>query len=224
MSRSFTSLALPKYLFLIFLFSFVVTSLTGCGEDAFTTDEPPSSQNDPNTPDPVNAPGAGTTPPTTTTNVFFGVGSGTNFIQGVLDVGVTAPLSARGTTTITGYLIDDNGDPYTSPVAFEFTSTCVANGTASVDSPVTSVNGVVRSTYRAEGCSGPDVIVATGTVNNNNLSASGSITVQPAAVGAIEFISAEPEIISLEGTAGLGLTESSTVTFRVVDNAGRPVA
>jgi hypothetical protein len=221
MSRSVVSLTLSKYLFLIFFLTFIAISLSGCGEDAFTTDEPPA---DPQSPGTINAPGTGTTPPTTTTNVFFGVGSGTNFIQGVLDVGVTAPLSARGTTTITGYLIDDNGDPYTSPVEFEFTSTCIGNGSASIDSPVTSVNGVVRSTYRAEGCSGSDVIVATGTVGSNNLSASGSLTVQPASVGAIEFISAAPEVISLEGTAGLGLTESSTVTFRVVDNAGRPVA
>lgn len=222
MSRSIISFGLSKYLILIFLLSFISFSLTGCGEDAFTTDEPPADTQDPIN----NSPGTGTTTPTptTTTIVYIGTGAGANFQQGVLNVGVTTPLSARGSTTITGNLVDGDLEPYTSPVQFEFTSTCVQNGTATIDSPVTSVNGLVQSTYRAEGCTGTDVIVATGTVGSTDLSASGSLTIQPATVGAIEFLSADPETISLEGTAGLGLTESSTVTFRVVDDAGRPVS
>jgi len=221
MSRSAVHLALPKYLVLIFLFSFTVSSLTGCsGEDAFTTD---GSTN--NTQDPNNSPGTGTPPPpSTATAVYLGTGAGTNFRQGVLNVGITTPLSANGSTTITGMIADENGNPYTSPVQIEFTSTCIENGTASIESPMTSFNGMVQSTYRAEGCAGTDVILATGTAGSSNLSASGSITIQSGTVGAIEFVSADPETISLEGTAGLGLTESSTVTFRVVDNAGRPVS
>lgn len=39
----------------------------------------------------------------------------------------------------------------------------------------------------------------------------------------IQFISADPEIIGLKGTGGAGLEETSTVTFKLVDDAGEPV-
>ncbi|MGD8568239.1 MAG: Ig-like domain-containing protein [Gammaproteobacteria bacterium] len=220
MSRSAVSLASSKFVFIIALLSILAISLSGCGEDSFTGDGNPNPD-----PNPNNTPGGGTTPPTTGAAVYFGIaGANSSFLDGVLDVGVTGPLSARGTTTITGYLIDDLGNTYTTPKTFNFSSRCVANGTASIDTPVTSVNGVVRATYRAEGCVGTDTIVATETAIDNPLSASGSLTIAPAAAGAIEFVSADPETIALQGTSGVGLTETSTVTFKVVDNASRPVA
>ncbi|WP_455365268.1 hypothetical protein, partial [Kaarinaea lacus] len=86
----------------------------------------------------------------------------------------------------------------------------------------------VQATYRAEGCVGDDTVTATGTATfgttTTSISASGTLTIQPAAVGTIEFVSAEPSTIALQGTAGIGLTESSDVTFRVVDDAGRAVS
>lgn len=219
MSRSAKSTATGKFSLFIALLSVLTIFISGCGEDSFTTGDGSTQPNGSN----PNSPGTGT-PTTPSTDVYVGIaGAGSSFLKGVLDVGIAGPLSARGSTTITGFLIDGNDNAYTSPVTFDFTSTCVANGTASIDSPVTSVNGVIRSTYHAEGCAGSDVILATATVNGNDLSASGLITIQPASVSAIEFVSANPQTISLQGTAGVGLKESSTVTFRVVDEAGRPI-
>lgn len=218
MSRSAVSLASSKFVCIIALLSVLAVSLGGCGEDSFTTNG--NANPDPN---PNNTPT--TPPPTTGTSVSFGIaGANSSFLNGVLDVGVTGALSARGTTTITGYLIDNQGNSYTGVKTFNFTSRCVADGTASIDTPVTSVNGVVRATYRAEGCVGTDTIVATETAIDNPLSASASLTIEPASAGAIEFVSADPETIALEGTAGVGLTQSSTVTFRIVDDARRPAA
>ncbi|MGD8640104.1 MAG: hypothetical protein PVG89_05720, partial [Gammaproteobacteria bacterium] len=154
MSRSSVFLAFAKYISIFALLSIFAISLTGCGDDSFTGDG--SGQT--NDPDPSNTPG-GTTPPTPTTEVYFGIaGAGSSFLDGVLDNGITGSLSAYGSTTITGYLIDESGESYTSPITFTFTSDCVEAGTASIDSPRTSVNGVVIATYRAEGCAGTDTI------------------------------------------------------------------
>jgi hypothetical protein len=58
-------------------------------------------------------------------------------------------------------------------------------------------------------------------IDGNLLTATGTVTVAPASVGSIEFLSATPEQIGLMGT---GLTETSTVAFNVVDSTGGPVA
>jgi hypothetical protein len=68
------------------------------------------------------------------------------------------------------------------------------------------------------------VITASATVSGASLSATGTVTVAGAAVGSIQFISATPEKIGLQGTGGVGLPETSTVVFRVVDATGGPVA
>jgi hypothetical protein len=61
-------------------------------------------------------------------------------------------------------------------------------------------------------------------VDGEFLSASGTISVAPAAIGSIEFVSAQPTNIGLKGTAGAGRTETSTVVFRVLDTSGGPRA
>ncbi|WP_321276021.1 Ig-like domain-containing protein [Thiomicrorhabdus indica] len=41
--------------------------------------------------------------------------------------------------------------------------------------------------------------------------------------GSLQFVNAEPMVISLKGTGGFGFGETSTVTFRVVDTLGVPI-
>lgn len=43
-------------------------------------------------------------------------------------------------------------------------------------------------------------------------------------VSSLQFIGADPTFLSLKGTGGLGYSESSTLTFRVVDNENNPIA
>jgi len=43
-------------------------------------------------------------------------------------------------------------------------------------------------------------------------------------VSSLQFISAEPTFLSLKGTGGFGYGESSTLTFKVVDNENSPIA
>ncbi|MEO1203937.1 MAG: Ig-like domain-containing protein, partial [Pseudomonadota bacterium] len=73
----------------------------------------------------------------------------------------------------------------------------------------------------ATGCSGPDTITATATPGTTSISATATVTVQPAVIGSLQFESATPANI---GIKGFGLTESSAVQFRVLDTQGNPAA
>jgi uncharacterized protein YfiM (DUF2279 family) len=85
---------------------------------------------------------------------------------------------------------------------------------------VTTTTGTASATYVATGCSGNDVITATATANSQSLSATGTVSVQQAAIGSIQFISATPAQITLKGVGSAGgsaIVSSGTVatTIRV---------
>ncbi len=155
--------------------------------------------------------------------VRLGSGSGAAFSDGQLALG-TATLSAGGTTGITASVVDANGDLFTPPITINFDSRCTAEGLAAIDSAVTTVNGAAAATYRAEGCEGSDTITARADFGGSSFVASAILSVLPASVGAIEFVSASPTYIALKGVGGAGLSETSRVTFRVRDTEGRPAA
>lgn len=134
-------------------------------------------------------------------------------------------LSAGGTTTLAVTIWDTSvtpAIPFTDAVDVNFSSDCakLAVPTAVIDTTSTSVNGVATSTYLAQGCEGDDIVTATANAGGIALSASGIVTINPASVGSIEFVSAEPQNIALRGVGG---TESSTLKFKVVDSNGNPV-
>ncbi len=158
------------------------------------------------------------------TNVKMGNGSGASFQEGQAAISA-ATISAGGTTTITISIVDDANNPFTEPVNVNFSSACSNSNppTATISSPITTVNGIASSTYLAQGCVGDDPINVTANAGGVNLSASGSVNVLAADVGSIEFVSATPENIAIQGAGGLGGSESSTVVFRVRDTNGNPV-
>jgi hypothetical protein len=133
-------------------------------------------------------------------------------------------LSAGGSTSMSVTLLQSDGNLYTTATDVTFSSTCIALGLATVSNPLNVTTGIGTGTYSATGCSGADVITATATVGGKTLTATGTVTVAPATVGSIQFISASPQKIGLQGTGGVGLPETSTVTFKVVDSTGGPVA
>ncbi|MEJ2609822.1 MAG: hypothetical protein P8179_06930 [Candidatus Thiodiazotropha sp.] len=151
--------------------------------------------------------------------ITIGSGSSRNFVSGELSIPVTS-LSAGGQTSVTATLADADGNLYQDSASVAFASDCQARGLANIESPIEVSGGVIETTYNAAGCSGTDTIRATVTVNGNTSSASGQITVQPAEIGSMEFVSAEPALIGLRG---VGLTEVSSVSFQVLDKNGNPV-
>ncbi len=152
------------------------------------------------------------------------MGSGTPFQEGVASVGA-AQISAGGTTVVSVSVVDENGAPFLEPVEVNFSSSCSsqATPTATLSSPVSTVNGVATSTYLAQGCVGDDSINVTANAGGVNLSATATVNVLSAEVGSIEVVSATPENIAIQGAGGIGGSESSTVVFRVRDVNGNPV-
>ncbi len=132
-----------------------------------------------------------------------------------------ASIAAGGTTQVTADLVDATTSlPFTEPIGIVFTSPCVASGKAVIDTPVTTVNGRASATYRDINCGQNDVLTATASVGGQALTATATLTVQPAAVGSIQFVSATPTSIALKGSGG---AETSVVVFKVVNTLGIPV-
>jgi Bacterial Ig-like domain (group 1) len=167
---------------------------------------------------PVIAQG-GTTPIT----VAMGSGTGAGFQSDVL--GVTNPsISAGGSTTLQAVLQQSDGTLYTQSASVNFNSACQAQGLATITNPVVTSTGIASATYAATGCNGADVITATATVGGTQLSANGTITVAPASIGSVIFVSATPTNVALRGTGSSEHPEVSRVIFRVLDSTGGPRA
>ncbi|MCF6236064.1 MAG: DUF11 domain-containing protein [Gammaproteobacteria bacterium] len=205
------------------LISVALLFLTACGsEDAFYGDSANPSPGNTNT----STGGDNTsTGGDTATNpiIRIGSGSGSSFVSGVLDIGLSS-LSAGASTGITVDLVDEAGNLYTTPTDVVFNSECEKTGLSELTSPASTFAGRASSTYIAKGCSGSDKIIATAVVSGIPLQATGTVNVLPAALGSIQFISATPTNIALRGTGGAGLEETSTVIFKVLNAVGGPVA
>lgn len=157
---------------------------------------------------------------TTPAGTGTGTGTDTPTVQMSLTVGVPT-LSAGGSTSVTAKLTETTtSSPYTPETEITFSSACVGSQAATMNSPVKSANGVAVSTYVAKGCEGNDTITATATVPNGTITASSTINVLPAVLGSIQFVSATPSSIALKGTGGAGLSETSTIVFKVLNSVG----
>ena len=159
--------------------------------------------------------------PGTTTGGAAGAGTGTaTDVQMALTVGV-GTLSAGGSASVTAVLTDvASATPYTTGTDVTFTSVCTTAQSASLTSPITTSGGSAISTYVAKGCEGVDTITATATAGSGTVIATATITVLPAVLGSIQFVSATPQSIALKGTGGAGLSENSTVVFKVLNSVG----
>ena len=141
------------------------------------------------------------------------------FTLSQIELGLTE-LSAGGSTGITIELRDELGALASESLSIALTSPCVSNGTSTIVSPSESATGVFTSTYTSIGCEGLDEITATfGTQKQT-----ASVNVQPANLGAVEFVSAEPQNILLKGMSAPGQQHTSMVTFQIKNDVGGPIA
>jgi hypothetical protein len=158
---------------------------------------------------------------TTKVTYTLGNGAGAEFESGVLNINVTN-LSAGGQTTVIATLADADGNLYQeSGLEVVFSSNCIVDGLATIESPVEITNGFTSTVYNAGSCAGSDTITAYATVDDETTSASGSVNVASAESGSMQFVSAEPDNIGLKG---FGLTESADITFKVFDTKGNPIS
>lgn len=140
-------------------------------------------------------------------------------VAGVTLTGLTFgvnPLAAYGTTSMTATVT-----PTTTPVTVTFTSTCASANPAkaTLSASVTSVNGVATGSYLDNGCASTDMITAS--VTGTSATTQASLVVNPPATGSLQFVSASPTTIFLQGTGG---TSTSTVSFKVLDSGGNPIS
>ncbi|MBV1908016.1 MAG: hypothetical protein KUG78_01775 [Kangiellaceae bacterium] len=177
-----------------------------------------------------NSEGAGTVTATVDGGVFQSIDFSVSI--SATDVAMTAPIispssiGANGTATVEVTITETTGgvtSPLSETATVQFTSECVIQGTATIDTDVDTISGVARSTYKDQGCGITDTIIISLTVGQTLLSQTGTIDVQAASAGSIEFVSATPANIALQGTGGSGRSETSTVTFRVIDSISNPV-
>ncbi len=149
--------------------------------------------------------------------------TGGAFTPGVVGIGVS-PLSPGGTTGLTVNMVDANGAAFTVPITVSFASNCSAVGKSTIDASVATINGQAVVTYQANGCVGADTVVATASFGGSSFRAQANLTVNADTAGSIEFLSATPALIAIMGTGGVGLSETSTVLFKVKSTQGLPVA
>ncbi|WP_444914423.1 hypothetical protein [Microbulbifer sp. TRSA007] len=144
------------------------------------------------------------------------------FVPGELEITASEDLSPRGTTPVYVYVQGPDGNLYTKRMSVEFSSNCSLSepAVATLDSPVTTIDGKATSTYAALGCEGEDSITAVLSAYPG-ISATGRVTVMPLVFDYIEFVSAEPEVINIRGTGG---KETSEVRFKVLSEEGLPVS
>jgi hypothetical protein len=156
--------------------------------------------------------------------VVLRLGAGSPFAEGSIALSL-AQISAGGTSVITVNIVDEQGALFTEAAEVTFNTVCTNEATpsAEVDSPVLTSSGIATSTYFAKGCVGEDPITANVIIGDQNLSAMGVINVLSADVGSIEFVSATPAHIAIQGAGSEQRPESSTVVFKVLNTNGNPV-
>lgn len=128
----------------------------------------------------------------------------------------STPLSAGGQTTIDGVLFDTAGNYYNSLTQITLSSVCALAGKATI-SNTSATNGQFSAVYKDNGCATTDTITATATVSSgSSLTATTTLVVAADSVGSIEFVDATPTSIAVQGS---GLTEQSTVRFRIIGSS-----
>lgn len=131
-------------------------------------------------------------------------------------------LSSKGQTSVSVSIVNTADiSPYLETVSVSFTSDCVEQGLATINSPIATTTGIALSTYTADGCVGRDTIKAS---ISSGEEAIGSLSIAPADLGALTFVSTSPTIIAPLNISNTTLPTSAEVTFKLVDKTNNPLA
>jgi protocatechuate 3,4-dioxygenase beta subunit len=135
-----------------------------------------------------------------------------------------AGIQAYGSTVLSVDVLNGSAKYTDQQVNVSFSSACVTAGKATLAATVPTNNGTVQTVYRDKGCANNDIITvsAAGVAK----SASTTLTIAPPAAASVQFVGAAPtnQSIVIQGQGGNGRTETATLTFKVVDIFGNPLA
>ncbi|MEH6449311.1 MAG: hypothetical protein V7765_11615 [Oleispira sp.] len=171
----------------------------------------------------------------------IGSGTGSSYSDGVITIAngglVSGKLAAGGQVNITVDVVDrDASDARVSGVEYGvvFGSTCAGTdpARASFDNPeVVTTSGTVTTTYRAEGCSGEDLVTASlynsaaGTIDKTTKLGVATVTIEVVAptVNDISYVGASETSLGVASVGNPDLKQVSILTFAVTDVNGDPI-
>lgn len=145
------------------------------------------------------------------------------FTENTLALDVTS-LAAGGTALVSVAVVDTEDNPVSESYTINFSSACAENALAVIDSAVLAPRGSATATYRATGCVGTDTITASLLVGTTLFTATANIGIADDTAGSLEYVSVSPTLIALQGAGGQGLSETSTITFRLLGAQGLPIS
>lgn len=129
----------------------------------------------------------------------------------------SASINFGSSQGISVEVLDASNNLYTAqPVDVVFNSPFTTQGKSTLSSPVPTVAGVASTTYTALTAAGSDTITAS--ISGSSVSI--ALTVVPLNAGSLSFVSASPTTIGLKGMGGVGIQETSRLTFKVLDTSG----
>jgi hypothetical protein len=173
--------------------------------------------------------GAGTVTASSTVGTATATGktnyavSATALTFGTLSAAPTS-IQAYGTTVLSVDLMNGSSKYTDQPVSVSFSSACVNAGKATLASTAPTNSGTAQTVYRDKGCGNNDVI----TVSADGVAkpATVALTIAPPAPASVQFVQALPldKSIVIKSQGGNGRTETATLTFKVVDIFGNPLA
>ncbi|KQW87982.1 hypothetical protein ASC94_26230 [Massilia sp. Root418] len=161
------------------------------------------------------------------------VSAAANFTVGATDVALSAlrlspgSIGAYGSTVISVDVLAGAVKYTEQQMNISFSSACVTAGKATLASSAPTSNGTAQVVFRDQGCGNNDVITATlNSGSSTPKSVTANLAIASPAAASIQFVGATPvnQSIVIKGKGGFGRTETATLTFRVVDIFGKPLA
>ena len=219
--------------------SLLTLAIAACGGGGSPTGTPTSDDNGGTT---TTDDGTTTSTSTTVGTPDIGSGNGGSYSDAVILIAngglVDGKLAAGGQVSITVDIVDrDASDARVSGTEYGvvFNSTCAGTepARASFDNAeAVTTSGTVTTTYRAEGCSGEDILTATlynseaGTVDKATKLAIATSVIEVVAptVNDISYVGATETSLGIKSVGNPDLKQVSTITFVVTDVNGDPIA
>ncbi|CAK0749280.1 Invasin_D3 domain-containing protein [Gammaproteobacteria bacterium] len=124
-------------------------------------------------------------------------------------------ITIDGTSTVTATLYDAQDKPISDGMVVNFSID--NSGLGSILSSAITANGIAQTTFSAGKTQAGMVTV---TANSGGVKAISTIEIKFAPTGSIEFLSATPQIISIQGSGGIA---TSNIQFKVKDSNGNPI-